>query len=152
MFTVPKTIKIWAAIALELLILTGGSGLAHMLAQATVDPLQQTQAATTAATVTIISLDPTNFTSGQVTVLSINGTNFTAGSTVNVVGFGPLSTAFVNNTLLRVTLPNNLAGGQYFVQVTDPIGGQAVSPGPFTVVAAATLTPTTAPISVSRSE
>src|SRR5450432_1418568 len=147
-----STQKIFVAIILGLLVLNSGSGVAHLLAQGTPDPVQQTQVTSTVAPVTITNIDPVTLTFGQVTSLAIVGTNFTTSTTVDIVGYGPVVPIFVNATLLHVTLPASLPVGQYAVKVSDPAGGSAVSPGPFSVLAAATLVPTVAPISVSHFE
>jgi hypothetical protein len=91
--------------------------------------------------VSIISSEPLQGVFGQVTTLSVFGANFTNQTTVRLVGFGLLTVTFVNSGALTAIVPNNVAPGQYLVEISDPARGSATSPNTFTV-----LSPTNTPM------
>jgi hypothetical protein len=107
-----------------------------------------TEPATTPQLV-VIQNEPSQITSGQSGNLSIMGANFTENTTVRLVGFGFLSTTFVNSGALTAILPSTLPAGQYSVEVSDPTYGTATAPNTLRVVAAsvaATATATSTPV------
>ncbi len=145
---------IWTATALSMLALLGSG---RVVAQGTATPPspQPLQAATTPAPqVVIVSIDPASGTAGQTTLITISGLNFTPSSGVQMLGIGPIPSNVINATQIRAIVPSNAPPGQYFIQVSDPAGGSARSPGPFSIVASTpTLAPTLQqPLGVSSSE
>ncbi|MBI5927770.1 MAG: hypothetical protein HY862_00560 [Chloroflexi bacterium] len=91
--------------------------------------------------------EPSQITVGgsQGAYMSIFGTGFTASTTVQLMGYGTLPTQLIDNGSLVVTFPNNVAAGQYVIQIMDPVGGIVTWPAPITVQVAPTATPTSTP-------
>ncbi|MFN8452393.1 MAG: CARDB domain-containing protein [Anaerolineae bacterium] len=80
--------------------------------------------------------EPSQITAGQSATLSILGANFSASTTVRLVGFGFLTTSFVNSGALTAALPASIPVGSYTIEIADPTYGTATAPGSLTVVAA----------------
>jgi hypothetical protein len=96
--------------------------------------------------ITVFRSEPSQFTNGgQNGVLSVFGTNFTERTTVRLVGMGLLTVTFVNSSALTAVLPADLPPGTYGVEVSDPVGGTAVSPNGLTVNTPPLPPPTAAP-------
>lgn len=122
------------------------------------DPLYGTVVASSSLTIveptalpqTIVTQnEPSQITAGQAATLSLLGANFTSGTTVRLVGYGLLTTTFVNSSALTAVLPSNIPAGQYTVEVSDPTYGTTTAPSALRVVAAsvaATATPTSTPV------
>ncbi len=66
-------------------------------------------------------------------MLSVFGTNFTDRTTIRLVGIGLLSVTLVNSGALTAVLPADLPPGTYGIEVSNPVGGTAVSPNTLTV-------------------
>lgn len=86
-------------------------------------------------------VEPVTFTSGTGGALSLFGQGFTSATTVRLVGYGLLTSTFVNSGALTAQVPAGVGAGGYGIEVTDPIGGTATAPQTITVNPA----PVTAP-------
>ena len=80
-------------------------------------------------------------TTGKEGTLSIIGGNFTKSTTVRLLGYGFLTTTFINSSSLTASLPAAIPLGRYAIEINDPTNGTAYGPALFTVMAAA-ITPT----------
>jgi hypothetical protein len=78
-------------------------------------------------------VEPVTFTSGTGGALSIYGQGFTSATTVRLVGFGLLTSTFINSGALTAQVPPGVGAGGYGVEVTDPVGGSARAPQTITV-------------------
>lgn len=111
-------------------------GTAMLLSALTVvDVPTETPTATPPPPVSVTRSEPTVVISGQSGALSIYGANFTAATTVRLVGLGLLQTTFINSSTLTAALPSTLPVGQFQIEVSDPVGGAAMSPNPLRVQA-----------------
>ncbi len=77
---------------------------------------------------TVSDTEPAQVTGGQNATLSVIGTNFTKNTTVRLIGFGFLTTTFVNSGALTATIPNNVPAGTYGIEVSDPDNGTVTAP------------------------
>ncbi|MBI1276679.1 MAG: hypothetical protein GC179_00990 [Anaerolineaceae bacterium] len=118
--------------------------------------IDQTQAPTTEPTtvptaipqLVVTQSEPSAITAGQSGSLSILGANFSKSTIVRLIGYGFLTTTYVNTGALTAALPANLPAGVYTVEVSDSTYGTANSPVTLTVNAAA-VAATAAPTSTT---
>lgn len=125
-----------------------------LLASATVDPIvNPTATATIIATaivpLTVTQAEPSTITAGQASLVSIIGTGFTANTTVRLMGYGFLTTNFINSTSLTASVPAIVPVGGYVIQVSDPVTGSALAPTGLTIVVAPVTPTATAVVSAT---
>jgi len=125
----------------------------EVISAAQVDPTsvpttQPTIAATAIPQLVVTQSEPSSITVGQSGNLSILGANFSKSSIVRLVGYGFLTTTYVNSGALTAALPTSLPAGIYTVEVSDSAYGTANSPVTLTVNAAAVVA-TAAPTSTA---
>ncbi len=83
---------------------------------------------------TVTGSEPGQLVGGSEGTLSVFGTNFTASTTVRLVGYGLLNATLVNSGALTAALPAIIPAGTYGIEVSDPVGGSATSPGTLTIL------------------
>ncbi len=76
--------------------------------------------------ITVTGYAPVVITNGRANVLVVNGSNFTPATRVDVVGV-TVTTIYDSPTQLRVSLPDDIAAGEYVVRVSDPQGGSVIA-------------------------
>ncbi|MBK8026908.1 MAG: hypothetical protein IPK19_37355 [Chloroflexi bacterium] len=79
--------------------------------------------------------EPSTAMNDRASVLSIVGGGFTQSSAVRLVGYGVLTTTFVNAGALTSALPAGIPPGTYAIEIIDPVGGIATAPGSLTILA-----------------
>ena len=95
---------------------------------------EPTQLPPTTLPLTVKEVEPGTMINDVGGTLSVYGTGFSAESVVRLIGYGLLSTTFVNPTALAAQVPRELPTGRYDVEVGD--GSEwAVLQGALTVLA-----------------
>ncbi len=74
----------------------------------------------------ILAIEPSSFNSQFGGVLSVIGRDIVTGTVVRLVDFGALQTEFVNDGVLRATVPAGLAARRYPIELIEP-GGAVVA-------------------------
>ncbi len=83
-------------------------------------PGVEAPAATEAApAMAITSVEPSQLVNASPTTLSIYGSGFSASCVVRLVGYGLLSTTFINPTALTAQLPTGVPAGTYSLEVSN---------------------------------
>ena len=89
---------------------------------------------------TVTSVSPASGPAAGGTAVTITGTGFVSGATVRVGAAAATGVTLMSSTQLRATTPAGTAGTQS-VQVTNPTGQSATSPGGFTYTSSTSPTP-----------
>ena len=76
-----------------------------------------TPSSTPLSPLTLTNVEPAQLDSAKGGPLTIFGSGFIQGTVIRLVGYGILSTTFVNETSLSATVPLGLDGGAYTVEV-----------------------------------
>jgi hypothetical protein len=85
-------------------------------------------------------------TAGEDSLLSITGASFTSSTTVRLLGYGYLTTTYINSTALTAVVTKLVPTGQYAIEINDPTHGTAIASAYLTISAAAvTVTSTPQP-------
>jgi uncharacterized repeat protein (TIGR01451 family) len=69
---------------------------------------------------TITFAEPAQIIAGQKVNLSVIGTNFTEETTVRLIGYGFLTTTFINPTALSAAVPETIPVNSYNIELIDP--------------------------------
>ena len=99
-----------------------------------------------AQALTVTTSEPRNVDNAVSTTLSITGTSFTAFTTVRLIGFGYLTTTFINSSAITAVIPAGVPGGIYDVEVNDAANGLGISPIKLIVIQQTTPIPIPTPI------
>lgn len=67
----------------------------------------------------VTGVSPESVPAAQSVIITVTGSHFSEDSQVNLLGFGALMTQFDATTQLRATMPDNVPGGTYSVEVSD---------------------------------
>ncbi len=85
-----------------------------------VETPQPTPLPTTPAVALVVTgVEPKTMINGTGGILSVYGAGFTAGSAVRLIGYGLLSTSYVNSTAVTAQVPAGVPAGVYDLQVGD---------------------------------
>ncbi len=103
---------------------------------------------------TLSSVEPTRFENTTGGVLSVYGSGFISSSIVRLIGYGLLTTTFVNESALTAVIPSGVRDGHYDVQVINSEDQHShvlddvvrIKDPPETAVPTDTPTPTNTPI------
>jgi hypothetical protein len=94
--------------------------------------------------IVVLTSEPATVDNANERILSIGGQGFTLNTTVRLRGYGFLVVTLINQNALTAKLPIGIPLGTYQIEVSDPLGGTALSPQALTVVG-----PTPTPIIIS---
>ena len=112
-----------------------------------------------AQALTISTVEPATISQQTGGTLTILGAEFTAESYVRMIGFGILSTTFINNTSLTAIVPAGVGTGSYQIEVSDGTNAalwdgtvSITAPAAPTAIPSPTNTPSPGGLSVSGVE